>query len=134
MRKLVLAVALAVLANLGNAQAQTYPSRPVHIIVPFGAGSVPDIVARILAPHLSEDLGQPVIVENVAGAGGMTGVHRVVKAPPDTWQSRQFSAVVPGTGPRVLFQGTAIMPSVGLHQLRIFAVTHCERCYWEART
>jgi tripartite-type tricarboxylate transporter receptor subunit TctC len=86
MRKLILAVALAVFASLGTVQAQTYPTRPVRIIVPYGAGSVVDIVARVLAPHLSEGLGQPVIVENVAGAGGMTGVHRVAKAAPDGYQ------------------------------------------------
>jgi tripartite-type tricarboxylate transporter receptor subunit TctC len=72
-------------ANLG-ATAQNWPTRPVTIIEPFGAGSVPDILVRIIAPRLSELLGQPVIVENVSGAGGMIGVSRVARAVPNGYQ------------------------------------------------
>src|SRR6266478_4449866 len=68
------------------ARAQTYPARPVTMVVPFGAGGGTDLVARILSQRMSEILGQQVVVENVGGAGGMTGVSRVAKAPPDGYQ------------------------------------------------
>ena len=66
--------------------AQSWPTRQLTIVYPFAAGSSADILARLLAARLSELLGQPVIVENVAGAGGMTGSYRVAKASPDGYQ------------------------------------------------
>lgn len=68
------------------AQAQEWPTRPVTMVVTFAAGSSDDILARILGARLSEILGQQVIVENVGGAGGMTGVSRVARAAPDGYQ------------------------------------------------
>jgi tripartite-type tricarboxylate transporter receptor subunit TctC len=65
------------------AQAQTWPSRPVTMIVPYAAGGPVDTVGRIMAQALSEELGQQVIVENIGGAGGMTGANRVAKGTPD---------------------------------------------------
>ena len=65
------------------AQAQTYPSRPVRIIVPFGAGGVADITSRIVAEKLSEKLGQRFIIENQAGAGGVTAARTVTNSPAD---------------------------------------------------
>src|SRR5438094_3819111 len=78
-------VALAVL-NLGPALSQDWPTRPVTMVVPFAAGGPADTVARILAPGLSGLLGQQVIIENVGGAGGMTGAARVARAAPDGYQ------------------------------------------------
>ena len=73
-----LAVAAAALASTPRfAGAQLYPSRPLTMIVTFAAGGGDDILARIVAPRLSEVLGQQVIIENVGGAGGMTGAARV---------------------------------------------------------
>lgn len=80
MRRLALA-AFAALAC--NAAAQPYPSKPVRIIVMYGPGSTIDIMARLLAPKLTEALGQPVIVENRAGAGGAIGMDLAAKAAPD---------------------------------------------------
>ena len=74
------------LAAFGSASAQGWPSRSMTMVVPFAAGGGADTMGRILAARLSEILGQQVIVENVGGAGGMTGAYRIVKAPPDGYQ------------------------------------------------
>jgi tripartite-type tricarboxylate transporter receptor subunit TctC len=72
----------AVLAS-ASAQAQAYPSKPIKMIVPFPAGGTTDIVARLVAQRMSESMGQPVVVENKAGAGGAIGADIVAKAAPD---------------------------------------------------
>ena len=71
---------------MASAAAQEWPTRPVTMVVTFAAGGPNDTVARILAPRMSEVLGQQVIIENVGGAGGMVGSYRVAKAPPDGYQ------------------------------------------------
>lgn len=63
--------------------AQTYPSKPIRYIVPFPPGGSSDLIARAIAPKMSERLGQPIVVENRPGAGGMLGVDVVAKAEPD---------------------------------------------------
>jgi len=63
--------------------AAAFPNRPVRVVVPFGAGTSTDIMTRLVAPKMSEDLGQPVVVENRAGAGGVVGSEAVAKSPPD---------------------------------------------------
>jgi tripartite-type tricarboxylate transporter receptor subunit TctC len=75
--------AFAALALALPAHAQSWPTRPVTMVVPFAAGGPMDVVGRIMATSLSEQLGQQVIVENVGGGGGMTGAARVAKAAPD---------------------------------------------------
>jgi tripartite-type tricarboxylate transporter receptor subunit TctC len=75
-----LAIALALTTQ---AHGQEWPTRPVTMVVPFAAGGPVDTVGRVQAARLSEVLGQQVIVENIGGAGGMTGSHRVAKARPD---------------------------------------------------
>jgi tripartite-type tricarboxylate transporter receptor subunit TctC len=77
----VLAVAAAVWPVV--AEAQTYPSRPIVMVVPFAAGGTFDVMGRILAVRMSEILGQPVTVENTTGAGGIIGVNRVINSAPD---------------------------------------------------
>jgi len=67
----------------GSALAQTYPSKPIRYIVPFPPGGSSDLISRAIAPRLSEQLGQPVVVENLPGAGAMLGVERVAKSAPD---------------------------------------------------
>ena len=83
MRKLLVAVVLSALAGIGNAAAQSYPSRPITMIVPFAAGGITDIVARLVSERMKTSLGQPVIAENVAGAGGTIGVTRLFRSAPD---------------------------------------------------
>jgi tripartite-type tricarboxylate transporter receptor subunit TctC len=81
---LVLWIAVAIsLAVFGTATAQVYPARPITIIVPYAAGGPTDVVARVLTERMRGALGQPVLVENVIGAGGATGLGRVVRASPD---------------------------------------------------
>src|SRR4029450_263714 len=65
------------------AVAQTYPERPITIVVPFSAGGPTDTVTRLVADAMSKDLGQQIVVENVTGAGGTLGAGRVAKAAPD---------------------------------------------------
>jgi len=65
------------------AHAETYPSKPIKLIVPFAAGGTTDIVARVLGEHLGRELGQPVIVDNRGGAGGAIGASAIAKAAPD---------------------------------------------------
>lgn len=81
MLKCVIAAVTAALA--GHASAQGFPNRPVHVIVSFTAGSSTDIVGRVVTQKLAEIWGQPVVVENRAGAGGSIGSAYVVKQPPD---------------------------------------------------
>jgi tripartite-type tricarboxylate transporter receptor subunit TctC len=83
MTKLSIALAFAIVAAVGSASAQSYPSRPVTVIVPFAAGGVTDIVARIVSERMKTALGQSVIIENVSGAGGTIGVTRLFRAAPD---------------------------------------------------
>jgi len=82
-RELIQALAVAAVVWPLVAQAQPYPSRPVVMVVPYAAGGTFDVMGRILATRMSELLGQPVIVENTTGAGGIIGVNRVVNAAPD---------------------------------------------------
>jgi tripartite-type tricarboxylate transporter receptor subunit TctC len=84
MRALTLAAAfVAALGSIGTVTAQTYPSRPTTMIVPFPAGGAVDTLARILAERMRVSLGQPVIVENVTGASGSIGTGRVARAAGD---------------------------------------------------
>ena len=76
----------ALLAGTQTAAAQSFPSRPLTLVVPFAAGGPSDVAGRIVAQGLSEKLGQQVVVENPAGAGGTLGSLRVAKAPPDGYQ------------------------------------------------
>jgi len=76
----------ALLAGCSIAAADSWPSRPVTLVVPLAAGGGSDGLIRVVTPRLAEILGQSVIVENVGGAGGMIGAARVAKAPPDGYQ------------------------------------------------
>jgi len=71
------------LAGLTTASAQTFPNRPITMIIPFAAGGPTDVLGRLVGQRMGEVLGQQIIIENVGGAGGMTGVLRVAQAAPD---------------------------------------------------
>jgi tripartite-type tricarboxylate transporter receptor subunit TctC len=99
--KVLLAIAVAFPAA---ALAQAYPSKPVRIVVPYPAGTTPDIIGRTLAERLQKSLGQPFVVENRSGAGGNIGAEAVAKAPADG-----YTLLVGGNGPiainKHLYQG-----------------------------
>jgi len=82
--------ALALLALAAPQQnaiaADTYPARPISLVVPFGVGSGADLISRVLASRMSELLGETIVIENVPGAGGMTGASRVAHGTPDGYQ------------------------------------------------
>ena len=81
MRRIIAVLVLSAFSGLAAGQA--YPTRPVTIIVPFAAGGPTDIIARISGEYFSKALGQQFVVENVAGAGGTTGITRGAQAKPD---------------------------------------------------
>src|SRR5512132_1562601 len=78
-KALVAAIACAAIA----AQAQTYPTKPIRVIVTFAPGGSSDTIARLISPRLSERLGQPIVIENRPGGGGSIGVDVVAKSAPD---------------------------------------------------
>ena len=80
MRRLV---GIVVALFIGSAWGQSFPSKPIRIIVPFPAGGTTDIVARLVGARMQETIGQPVLVENKGGAGGQIGAAEVAKSPPD---------------------------------------------------
>ena len=83
MSKLSVALILALVAGIAGAQAQTFPVRSLTLVVPFPPGGSTDAAARIMAEHMRVSLGQPIVIENVGGAGGSIGVGRVARSASD---------------------------------------------------
>ena len=83
LKAMVGAAIVGIVAAAGPADAQNYPTRPVSMIIPFAAGGPTDVLGRIVGQRMSELLGQQVVIENIGGAGGMTGSRRVADARPD---------------------------------------------------
>src|SRR6202521_2156780 len=83
MRRFLVALGLAIFAGIVAAQAESYPSRPITLVVPFPPGGSTDAAARIMAERMRAPLGQPVVIENQGGAGGSIAVGRVARAAPD---------------------------------------------------
>jgi len=84
--KLLATLAAATLAFSASANAQNFPNRSIIMVIPFAAGGPTDVLGRVMAGRMSEVLGQQVVVENITGAGGMTGSARVANAVPDGYQ------------------------------------------------
>lgn len=95
--KILVAVAFAWTAQVASA---AWPERPISIVVPFAAGGATDVTARVLGQHMATTLGQPVVVENQAGAGGTVGAGRVAKANPDG-----YTLLMGSLGPQVAAVG-----------------------------
>ena len=118
MKRMLLTLALG-LAATSPAMAQApYPTRAITLVVPFAAGGTTDIVARLMADHMGRTLGQSVVVENVAGAGGTTGIARAVSAAPDGYTIAMghlgtFSAA-PATYPGLKYDPINGMTTIGL--------------------
>jgi len=107
-------IAVMALAMQSGAHAQQFPTKPVRIVAPFAAGSTIDIIGRIISPRLHEALGQPVIVENRPGAGGMIGVDYVAKSVPDG-----HTLVIGALGP--LAMNPALYPKTPFDPVKDFA-------------
>ncbi len=82
----IFVIVASLVAAAAPAVAQSWPTRPITLVVPFAAGGTSDVIARLVAEGLRARLGQPVLVENIGGAGGMVGASRVAKSPPDGYQ------------------------------------------------
>ena len=87
MMRVFAAATVAWTAAIAPAQAQSWPTRPINLVVPYAAGGPVDTIARILGARMSETLGQQLIIENVGGAGGMTGCCRAAPSSPSTRRS-----------------------------------------------
>ena len=83
MRRLIFALTIIALASVNGALAQTFPSRPVTVVVALPAGGAVDALMRVLAEHMRVTLGQTIVVENMGGAGGTLAVGRIVRSAPD---------------------------------------------------
>src|ERR1700760_4954902 len=106
MRKLVRTALMLAWLAAPVAQAQEWPSHLIKAMVPFGAGSAADVVPRLVLDRLATELGQPIVVENRAGAGGMLGTIQIVKADPDGYSILANSSaltIAPAIFPNLTF-------------------------------
>ena len=112
-RRLILAAALAAALPFTAAAEDTWPSKPIRIVVPYPAGGSTDQLARAIQAPLAETLGQPIVIENKAGAGGTLGTDMVAKAAPDG-----YTFVFGNSGPNALAGLIRKLPYDSLHDLR----------------
>ena len=105
-------------AALSLAQAQTYPSKPITMVVPLAAGSSLDVVLRIITQKMSENMGQPIVVENLPGAAGMIGAERFMRAAPDGYTLAAFNdaplTMVPNLRKKIPYDPIKSFAPVGL--------------------
>ena len=101
MRPLATLLVAATLALSAGAARAAWPERPVTMIVPFAAGGPTDVVARIVGDHMSRTLGQQIVIENVAGAGGTTGITRAAQSEPDGYTIMMGHMGTHGAAPAV---------------------------------
>jgi tripartite-type tricarboxylate transporter receptor subunit TctC len=116
MRKIISSIfILACLLAIAAAHAETWPSRPIRANIPFGAGSAADVVPRVVFDRMAAELGQPIVIENRAGAGGMLGTAMVAKADPDGYSILANSSaltIAPAIYPDLSFDATRDLVSV----------------------
>jgi len=122
------ASAALVVLQLGAAVAQEWPTRYITEIVPFGPGNSVDIVGRVLAGRMSELLGQQVIVENVAGAGGSTGTLRAARAAPRWLHDRHRRRGHNGSRTQALFEKPPYDPATDFIPIAL-APSICHSCW-----
>lgn len=101
MKRRTLVITAAAACAAPGAVAQSYPSRPIRLVVPFAPGGATDIVARLIGEQLSRQVGQPVVVENRPGAGGIVGADAVAKAPADGYTLVVSNIAAHGAGPAI---------------------------------
>lgn len=94
--RILLCYSLSAIALLGNATAQSYPSSPIKVVVTYAPGGGSDVLARMLAPELGKNLGQPIVIDNRAGAGGSVGTAAVARMPADGY-NLLFMSLLPHT-------------------------------------
>ena len=109
-----------------NASAQTYPNKPVRLVIPFAPGGTTDIVGRFISDRLGRELGQPVIIENRAGGGGTVGADYVAKAAPDGYVLSMATvstmATNPAMNPKMPYDATRdFVPVINLVNVPTFA-------------
>ncbi|HYF17655.1 MAG TPA: tripartite tricarboxylate transporter substrate-binding protein [Ramlibacter sp.] len=112
-RQFLATAASGTLALSQGAFGQAFPSRPVRLIVPFAPGGSTDVIARAMSEGLARELGQPVVVENKAGAGGAIGIQEMLRAAPD---GHAFAIVSPSNTAAV----PAVSPKIGYHPVNDF--------------
>jgi len=122
-RRFMLAAMAALAAVLGAtaAQAQTYPARPIQVIVPFAGGSASDVIMRILLDRMSKSMGQPFIVDNRPGAGGNIGTAAGAKAAPDGY-TLVMSSIGPLAANRTLYRELGYNPEKDFEPISLFAI------------
>ena len=106
------ALAVLLLAACGLLQAQPYPSKPIKIVVPFPAGGIADLYARLIGARLSDRWAQPVLVENRTGAGGNIGADVVAKAVPDGYTLLLTSGAIV-TASQHMYKSMPFDPEIG---------------------
>ena len=117
------------LIGASPARAQTYPDRPIRLIAPFPAGGLADVLARAVGDQMTKSLGQPVVVENRAGAGGNTGALAVATAAPDGYTLLMSSAGILTANPHLYAKmpfdvETAFIPISNVAEMSMLLVVH----------
>ena len=121
-KRLFCLLVLSMLLPFAAVQAQTYPSKPITMIVPFAAGGPTDIIARIVGEHMAKTLGQQIVIENVAGAGGTTGSTRAKSAAPDGYTIMMGHMGTHGAAP-ALYPTLRYDPTKDFEQIGLVAGT-----------
>jgi len=116
------AVALTSVVGAGTASAQNYPTRPITVIVPFAAGGPTDVIARIVGEHMGKTLGQQLIIENVVGAGGTTGITKGFQAKPDGYTIMMGHMGTHGAAP-ALYKNLKYKPATDFEPIGMAAGT-----------